>query len=121
MLRLAIVCAVLATAAITAAGCGGDTPDLPSSCTRGEAGVARALTAAPGHVALADGTRLSTCINRARSDAQLQTVGLIWTRVADGFARQIARSDAAALRLGYLVGATKRGARTTSGIHEELV
>jgi hypothetical protein len=121
MVRPVVVWLALAIAALGASGCGRDTPELPSACTRGESEIARALERAPGRAALGDGTRLSTCLNRARSDAELQTVGLLWTRVADGLARDVGRSDVAALRLGYLVGAARRGARTTSGIHEELV
>jgi hypothetical protein len=64
---------------------------------------------------------LSTCIERARADAEIQTVGSIYTRVADELAARARASNGAALRLGYLIGAARRGARRTSGIHEELV
>ena len=39
----------------------------------------------------------------------------------DALATEAPRSDAAALRLGYLVGATHRGAARTSGLHAELI
>jgi hypothetical protein len=41
--------------------------------------------------------------------------------VADGLAARIPSSDRAAIRLGYLIGATRRGAERTNGIHAELV
>jgi hypothetical protein len=94
---------------------------LPTACAEGERAVAVALRAAPGPVALRDGTRLSACVARARADAEIQTVGSIYTRVADHLAARVRSSDIAALRLGYLIGAARRGARYTSGIHEELV
>ena len=35
--------------------------------------------------------------------------------------RRVPASDRAAVQLGYLVGASRRGAKHTSGIHDELV
>jgi hypothetical protein len=60
-------------------------------------------------------------VERARSDADIQTVGTVLTRTADVLGRAMDRSDEAALQLGYLIGAVRKGARHTSGIHEELV
>ena len=121
MLRPAALGVSLAAVALAGSGCRTATPKLPRSCTRGPGTVLAALRAAPGHVALSDGTKLSTCVNRARADSEIQTIGLIWTQAADGLARDVKFSDASALRLGYLVGATARGASTTNGIHQELV
>jgi hypothetical protein len=111
----------LAGTAVIATGCGTDQAKLPRSCLQGPAQISVALGTAPGPVRLYDGTRLSTCVRRAREDAQLQEVGAIFTRAADGLATQVARSDAAALRLGYLVAATRRGASTTNGVAAELM
>jgi hypothetical protein len=83
--------------------------------------VEHALLAAPGHVTLGDGTLLSTCISEARSDADLQTMGAIYTSAAGRLARDAGARDSAALKLGYLIGATRRGATHTAGIHLELV
>ena len=80
-----------------------------------------ALRAAPGQVRLDDGTPLSTCLRRARSDADLQQVGRVFTAAADGLALQASRSDTAALRLGYLIAAARRGARTSNGVAAELL
>jgi hypothetical protein len=45
----------------------------------------------------------------------------VLTRAADHLPAEARTGDAgAALRLGYLVGAARRGARHTAGIHAEL-
>jgi hypothetical protein len=82
--------------------------------------VARALRAAPGQVALRDGTKLSTCLRRADSDAELQEVGIAYVSVATGLVMRVPRSDAAAVQLGYLVGAAQKGASRTQGVGLEL-
>jgi hypothetical protein len=107
--------------ALAAAGCGEDDRPLPTACASGPGPAVRALTSAPGPVRLAGGTKLSSCVERARSEADLQTVGSVLTRTADELAGAMDRSDEAALQLGYLIGAVRKGARHTSGIHEELV
>ena len=107
--------------ALAAVGCGDDDRPLPAACASGPGPAVRALHAAPGPVRLAGGTKLSSCVERARSDADIQTVGSVYTRAADSLAGAMGRSDQAALQLGYLIGAVRKGARHTSGIHEELV
>jgi hypothetical protein len=119
MSRRALALAALTTALI--AGCGKDERPLPAACTAGPKPVARALEQAPRPVRLVGGPSLSTCVERARSDADIQTVGSVFTRAADGLAGDMRTSDDAALRLGYLIAAVRKGARHTSGIHEELV
>lgn len=116
-----LVLPALAVVALGGAACAGTDRPLPAACTRGTQTIVNALRAAPGPVALDDGTRLSTCIARARTDAEIQTIGSLYTGVADNLATRLRVSDTAALRLGYLIGAARRGARHTSGIHEELV
>jgi hypothetical protein len=111
----------LIAATLIGGGCGAGEATLPASCLQGAPQVLAALRAAPAAVRLRDGVRLSTCVTRARQDAQLQQVGSIFTLAADGLATQAARSDASALRLGYLIAAVRRGARTTNGIAAELV
>jgi len=110
-----------AVAALTAAGCGQDNRPLPTACISSAQAIVTALDRAPARVALSDGTPLSTCIERARSPADVQNVGALYTQVADGLATRVLASDRAAVQLGYLVGASRRGARHTSGIHDELV
>jgi hypothetical protein len=111
----------LVAAALAASGCGDDRPPLSTLCTEGEGPIARALRRAPGQVALADGTRLSQCVANARGAGDLQNFGVVVTRVADRLADRAGDDPAAALRLGYLIGAAERGAAHTEGIHAELV
>jgi hypothetical protein len=120
MLRRAVALAAL-SAALAAGGCGNDERPLPAACATDVPPIARALARAPAPVKLDGGTSLSTCVERARSDADIQTVGSVFTRTADELAGRVDRSDAAALQLGYLIAAVRKGARHTSGIHEELV
>ncbi|MDX6672180.1 MAG: hypothetical protein QOI91_2543 [Solirubrobacteraceae bacterium] len=110
-----------AAVALAVTGCGQADTTFPAACHEGTRAIQKALEKAPAPVALADGTTLSSCVNRARDGADLQTVGAFYTAVADGLAARVKTSDAAALRLGYLLGAARKGARTTNGIHEELV
>ena len=70
---------------------------------------------------LARETRLSECVRLAQADADVQTLGASYTRAADDLARRTSASSQAALQLGYLIGAARRGARHTTGIHVELV
>jgi hypothetical protein len=51
----------------------------------------------------------------------MQSVGLAYTAVADRLRDRAQAGDgAAALRLGYLIGATRRGAKRTDGVMAEL-
>lgn len=118
MVRLVL----LATAATLLLGACGRTsdPKLPPACIEGPRAILSALAAAPGPVRLHDGTRLSTCVADARADADLQNLGVVLTQAASTLASELPRSDPAAVQLGYLVGATRRGAAHSSGIHETL-
>ena len=110
---------LLSSLAFTVSACRSQAPDLPSACTDGAA-VARALSHAPGPVLIGGATKISTCVNRARSDGQLQTVGAVYTRLGDDLARRVRSDERAAMQLGFLVGAVRRGSSTTNGTHEEL-
>jgi hypothetical protein len=119
--RLVALLAVVALG-VTASGCGaGDPPPLDAACTSSPATIEQALARAPAPVTLASGARLSECVARARSDADLQNAGAVLTRAADDLAGRAQRGDPqAAVGLGYLVGAARRGAARTAGIHAEL-
>jgi hypothetical protein len=109
-------------AAALAGGCGDSGGEPPSAlCTEGEATIEHALGSAPGRVVLADGTRLSDCVARARDAGELQSFGVIVTRIGDRLADTSRSDPRAALRLGYLIGAARRGAAHSQGIHAELV
>ena len=116
VVRLAVVLA------LAAVGCGEDQPSLPLACTAEEAAIARALEAAPGDVRLEDGTLLSTCVSRARNDAQLSSMGFLLTAVAEdlGIRARERQSPELARRLGFLAGAVQRGSDRTNGIQAEL-
>jgi hypothetical protein len=107
--------------ALSAAACGEDDRPLPAVCASGPEVAVRALRAAPAPVRIDGETKLSSCVERARSDADIQTVGSVLTRTADSLAGSMDRSDEAALELGYLIAAVRKGARHTNGIHRELV
>lgn len=111
----------LGVLAVAAPGCGEERPRIALECQAGAAAVQRALTPAPAVVRLPGGTPLSQCVANSVTDADLQNTGALFTDVAGRLAREVPRSDAAAVRLGYLVGATERGARHTNGVGAELV
>jgi hypothetical protein len=107
--------------ALLLAACG-DPEKLPSACLTANADdVLAALRHAPRDVALADGTALSTCVAAALDDGDLQIVGAALTGATDRLARTFERSDADAFRIGFLIGATERGAAHTGGVGAELV
>jgi len=117
----ALLVAVAAGAGV--AGCGSDGEEsLPAACRAGEREVRSALAAAPGRVEL-DGTPLSGCFVQASDPAEIQAVGAAYLAAAAELAAAAAKRPEAeqALRLGYLVGAARRGAGGTQGIHSELV
>jgi hypothetical protein len=97
-------------------------PRAPASCFDGAPAVARALSGAPGHVALRDGTLLSTCIERsANAKGGVEAIASAYVEVAQRLASTVVRSQLAAVQLGYLVGATERGAAHTNGVQAQLV
>jgi hypothetical protein len=115
--RTGVVC-LLGLLALGA--CGGRTPP-PQACIQAQAAdVLQALRSAPGHVALADGTPLSQCVRRTFEDSRLQALGATLTTAADALAQRMRTSDAAALQLGFLIGATDRGAAQAAGLQGDL-
>jgi hypothetical protein len=116
-----MVRALALVAAATLAACGATSAPLDEACLGSARAIERALARAPGPVTLPSGTRLSQCVANARSDSDLQSAGAVLTRAADHLSAAARAGDAdSALRLGYLVGAARRGARRTAGIHAEL-
>jgi hypothetical protein len=110
-----------AIVALLLAGCATSEPEPePAACGAPAATFVRALERAPGAVRLADGTRLSTCVGRARSDADLQSLGLSLTSAADTLRERVAGDPAAAAGLGYLTGAVRAGVATNAGLATEL-
>jgi hypothetical protein len=112
--------AALATAVVVA-GCGSGDEQLPPSCTNGSDAVRAALRDAPGSVTLG-GTRLSECLSGAPDGEQVQIVGTAFVESASALATDARREPEgrAALELGYLVAAAKRGG-SNQGVHSELL
>ena len=104
--------------ALVLAGCGSREETSPPACVEPDpAPVALALQRAPAAVTLADGSSLSTCVRLlAHTDSDLQTLAGRLMRVADDLRMQAQTDPGAALRLGYLVGAVRRGAAQTPGL-----
>jgi hypothetical protein len=121
MATTARACAAVALALLLLAGCTKEPDPVPAACFDGPTAMLSALERAPGAVVLADGTRLSRCVSAARTDADMQSLGLVFVRMADTLRAQAARDPVAALRLGYLAGAVKAGAASSaSGITIQL-
>ena len=116
---------LLLAAAVLIAGCGpgGDEGGgtLSPACIEGPAQIAEALRAAPADVRLADGTLLSACVDDAVSEAELQNVGVAMTAAAEDLEQRATTDEGAALQLGFLVGAARRGAGSATAVQAELV
>jgi hypothetical protein len=110
-----------ALAVVAAAGCGGE-PEGPSAfCLASDAAIAEALQRAPARAELEDGTPLSRCVSGLDTQSELQDFGILATTVAERLVERARAGDIdAALQLGFLAGAARRGAQPT-GINAELV
>ncbi len=117
MRRAATACAL----AVLLGACDSDPPALPASCSAEPAQLLAALARAPAAVTLRDGTRLSRCVRDADSVGDLQNLGVGLQRAAERLRAAAAGGDRqAAVALGYLVGATRKGAAQTPGVAAEL-
>jgi hypothetical protein len=118
--------ALLATAlavALPLAACSNDgEKGPPVACKEGPDAIGTALERAPGHVDI-DGLPLSDCFARGADASDVQQVGAAYVTAASRLAAEarLAPDGPDALRLGYLVGAARRGAADTQGIHDELI
>jgi hypothetical protein len=100
---------------LLAAGCSDEHDGVPEACFDEPAAMVAALQRAPAQVALRDGTPLSRCVSVARSDGDLQSLGLTLIGAADALRAEAGTDPGAALRLGYLAGAVNAGATKSSG------
>jgi hypothetical protein len=114
---------VAAVATLTAlVGCGEDDEKASPACPSDREAVLTSLARAPAPVRV-NGVPLSKCLTKGSNAEEVQRVGAAYVEAA-GFLEPRARRNPegkAALRLGYLVGAARRGSSTTQGIHSELV
>lgn len=112
--------AIVAAAIVTGCSTTDESP-VPVACKSTPESVRRALRSAPEPVTLG-GTPISDCFTRASDPGDIQAMGIAFTETAadlSGPARA-APGGAAAVQLGYLVGAVREGASGTQGIHDEL-
>jgi hypothetical protein len=117
-MAVALAAALLA---LMLAGCATVQEDpMPAACLAAPASIAQALERAPGPVRLAGGTRLSTCVSHARTDADLQALGVSLTAAADTLRDRVAHDAAAAAGLGYLVAAVRAGVAANQGLASQL-
>jgi hypothetical protein len=114
-------CALTALVAAPVAGCTKQPDPVPAACFAEPAVIVTALRHAPAAVVLTDGTRLSHCVGAARTDGDLQSLGIARGRAADRL-RPRARTDPlAAGQLGYLAGAVRAGAaHSSAGFADQL-
>jgi hypothetical protein len=120
--RLVVLAVVPAACiAVVLAGCGRDRSEsLPPICMEGPGAVLKALAKAPGNVAM-HGTPISRCFNRDANGDDIEIVGTNLLAAAQQLADRARAGDArAALRLGYLIGAARKGARR-NGLGAEIV
>ena len=112
---------VAALLALLLAGCGSQHGDpMPASCFDTPETFVAALQRAPAAVRLPGDTRLSTCVRRARSDGDLQTLGISLTAAADQLRARVAADPGAAAGLGYLVAAVRAGVAGNQGLAGQL-
>jgi hypothetical protein len=106
---------------VVIAGCAGDRSEsLPAACTGGPGPIEKALVKAPAAVTV-DGTPISECFNRDAHGEEEQIVGTNLLAAAQQLGDRAKGGDErAALRLGYLVGAAKRGSKR-NGLGAEIV
>ncbi len=121
-MRRALPIAVLALGLLLA-GCGGTDDSTPVACLGGPGAYLGALGDAPGEVRLSGETPIADCLARNQGAGDLATVGTAMLNAATKLNAE-ARAEpggAANLQLGYLLGAARRGADGTEGIHDELL
>jgi hypothetical protein len=110
-------CLLLGCVGVTWLGaCGGGEEAIAPGCTE-RPEVERAIA---GGGTLPDGTRLSQCLKRATDPAALQNLGAVLTVVAEDLEDRAAADPDAARRLGFLIGAARRGVAGTDGQGAEL-
>lgn len=107
--------------AALAASCSSDDDEgTPTVCLSGSEEYVGILARAPDEVAFEDGTEISECLPPEQSGGDLADVGEEMIAAATTLNAQARENPtgAAAVQLGYLVGAVENGA---DGIHADLV
>jgi hypothetical protein len=114
---------LLAVIALSGIGCGSQDDSTPVACLEGATAYEKALRDAPGEVLLQGEAPISDCVASNQQAGDLSRVGEAMVETATSLSAQAREEDGgdAAVQLGYLVGATQRGAETSEGIHSDLV
>jgi hypothetical protein len=122
--RLAPLIAVFVLSAIVAGcGSGGGSAATPSACLGSVNSYLGALRDAPGPVRLGGDTAISDCFSDAQGSGEFADVGQTVIKAAtqlNATARQDGGGEAA-VELGYLDGAVRKGARNTAATAVDLV
>ena len=108
-------------AAALLAGCGNHDVAVAPECSEGQPTIMAALAHAPAAVRLRGHVPISHCFEHAASAADVQNVGALVITAVEHLADRVreAPHSHAAVELGYLVGAVRRGAGTDGGVHYE--
>jgi hypothetical protein len=103
--------------------CGSEDSNTPAACLQGSGAYRAALGRAPAHAELDGDTPISDCLVQNQGAGELATAGAALVRVATGLNAEARAHPAgrAPYELGYLVGALRRGAEDTAGVHAELL
>ncbi len=111
---------LLALSALLAA-CGNDDVVTPVECMQGPDTIRSALAKAPGDVRLEGRVRISDCFKGAAEAADVQNLGASYLSATQELVERVrtAPHSHAAVELGYLLGAVRRGAGTDGGVHYE--
>ncbi|HET8566593.1 MAG TPA: hypothetical protein VFL77_08985 [Solirubrobacterales bacterium] len=113
---------LLACLAVAAGGCGNQGESTPVACLEGAAAYEKALQGAPGEVLLGGETPIGDCLATNQQPGDLARVGEAMIDAATTLNTKGREGDhRAALELGYLVGAARRGAADSEGIHSDLL
>ena len=111
----------IASVAVLLTGCGSNRDEsLPAACTGGPGAVRKALAKAPAPVTMS-GTRISDCFVRDANGDALQILGTTLLAAAQQLGDRARSGDEqAAMELGYLISAARRGA-ARNGLAAEMV
>jgi hypothetical protein len=115
---------VLLVACVFAAlGCGSQSDSTPVACFEGAGTYEKALRDAPGEVRLTAETPISDCLAENQQAGDLAQVGEAMVEAATKLNAEARAQEGgdAAVQLGYLIGASQRGAERSEGIHSDLV
>jgi hypothetical protein len=110
--------------ALAAAGCGSTgATGTPTACLSPAGAYLGALRDAPGAVRLGGGTAISSCFSDTQGGGELANVGQSVIKAATELNAEARRDPGgtAAIELGYLDGAVRKGTSGTAGSEADLM